>query len=592
MTQPKRLKIPTLLLAMSMGLPLLAPTAWAQASPPVAEASAAAAAPVANSDMNSSLLYELILAEMSAYNGDDASAFQLMLDAAQKDRSEQLFERAVAIALRARSGESALQAAQAWTRALPTSREGNRLLVQILIGLNKLPETVDPIKRDLAGLAPKERVIAISQVPRYFVRAADRKLAAKVVEQALAPELSNTATGPSAYAAMGAMQLLAGDAEAAVAMAQKGATLNPKAEEPVQLALAMMDSKLPNAEALVLAHLQAGGRTEMRMAYVRKLLEAQRYADANAQVLQVNTSQPDYAEAWLVRGSLALQDKRFAEAQTALTTYVDLVKKAPDAGAEGGKERGLSQAYFLLADVAEATQKPDEAERYLALIDSPQDAIRVSARRASLLARQGKLDAARALIRATPETGPDDGRAKISAEVQLLRDNKQFVQVYDLLTNVVKADPSDVDMRYDLAMAAEKLDKIDEMEKLLRQVIAQKPDYHHAYNALGYSLADRKLRLPEARELVKKALEFAPEDPFIMDSLGWVEFRSGNLSTALQILKTAYESRQDAEIAAHLGEVLWSLDLRDQAKAIWAKAKQQSPDNDTLLDTMKRLGPL
>jgi tetratricopeptide (TPR) repeat protein len=409
-----------------------------------------------------------------------------------------------------------------------------------------------------------------------------------VVDQALTPELSNTTTGPAAYAAIGAMQLLAGDAEAAVASAKKGATLNPKAEDPIQLALALMDPKLPDAEGLVLAHLQAGGRTEVRMAYVRKLLEAQRFADANAQVVALNASQPDYADAWLVRGSLAVQDKRADEAQNALTTYVGLQKKT----AEPSNERGLSQAYFLLADVAEMNQKPAEAESWLAQITNPQDAIRVNARRASLLAHQGKLAEARALIRATPEAAPEDARAKISAEVQLLRDNKQFVPVYDFLKEQVQKDPTDVDMRYDLAMAAEKLDKIDEMEKLLRQVIAQKPDYHHAYNALGYSLADRKLRLPEARELVKKALEFAPDDPFILDSLGWVEFRSGNLSAALQILKSAYENRQDAEIAAHLGEVLWSLDLHDQAKAIWAKAQQQSPDNDTLLDTVKRLSPL
>lgn len=589
MTQPKRLKISTLLLTLCLGAAVPMPSAWAQASPatPAADQPAAADAPV-NSGMGANLMYELMLAEISAYNGDESAAFQLMLDAAQKDRSEQLFERATAIALRSRAGDSALQAAQSWTRTLPSSREGNRLLVQILIGLNKLPETVDPIKRDLASLSPKDRVAAIAQVPRYFVRATDRKLAAKVVEQALTPELTNTTTGPAAYAAIGAMQLLAGDAEAAVAAAKKGATLNPKAEDPIQLALALMDPKLPDAEGLVLAHLQAGGRTELRMAYVRKLLEAQRFADANAQVVALNASQPDYPEAWLVRGSLAVQDKRTADAQSALTTYVDLQKKA----AEPSNERGLSQAYFLLADVAEMNQKPAEAESWLAQITNPQDAIRVSARRASLLAHQGKLAEARALIRATPEATPEDARVKISAEVQLLRDNKQFVPVYDFLKEQVEKDPSDVDMRYDLAMAAEKLDKIDEMEKLLRQVIALKPDYHQAYNALGYSLADRKLRLPEARELVKKALEFAPNDPFILDSLGWVEFRSGNLNAALQILKNAYESRQDAEIAAHLGEVLWSLDLQDQAKAIWAKAQQQSPDNETLQDTIKRLSPL
>ena len=172
----------------------------------------------------------------------------------------------------------------------------------------------------------------------------------------------------------------------------------------------------------------------------------------------------------------------------------------------------------------------------------------------------------------------------------MLRDNKQFNLVYTFLQEALQRDPEDVDLRYDLAMAAEKLDKIGEMEKLLRQVIALKPDYQHAYNALGYSLADRKLRLPEARELVKKALEFAPNDPFILDSLGWVEFRSGNLEQALKILQGAYQARQDAEIAAHLGEVLWSMGQQNEARSVWKAAADQSPDNETLLQTTKRLG--
>ena len=574
---PKHLKIPTLLLTLALSVPAV----WAQTDTPV------------NSELNSSLMYELLLAEMSSYNDDASSAYQLMLDAAQKDRSEQLYQRTVEIALRARSGESALQAAQAWFRLFPASENANRYLVQILIGLNKLPDTVEPIRRYLATLQPQERIAAINLVPRYFVRASDKVQATKAVEQALAPELNRAVTGAAAYAAIGTLRLLAGDAEAALDAAQKGHAQNRKAEEPVQLALALMDPKLPGAEALVQAYLQTGARAQMHMAYVRKLLEAQRFSEVGARVRQLNASNPDFDEAWLVRGTLALQDKDLSEAQSALTRFVQLRVAANTASStDAQNDRGLAQAYFLLADIAEQNQKPDEAERYLALIESPQDAIRVRARRAAILSRQGKLSEARALIRTAPEASEEDARAKISAEAQLLRDNKQFDLVYSFLQAALKSDPADVDLRYDLAMAAEKLDKLDEMETLLRQVIAEKPDYHHAYNALGYSLADRKLRLIEARELVKKALEFAPNDPFILDSLGWVEFRSGNLSEAAQILQGAYQSRQDAEIAAHLGEVLWAMGQAEQARAIWKAGLAQSPNNNTLLETIKRLSPL
>jgi Flp pilus assembly protein TadD len=215
--------------------------------------------------------------------------------------------------------------------------------------------------------------------------------------------------------------------------------------------------------------------------------------------------------------------------------------------------------------------------------------VNVQSRRASLLARQGNMAEARALIRGLPETSPADARLKVSAEVQLLRDNKQYQPAYDLLVEATKRYPADFDLVYDLAMMAEKIDNLPEMERLLRQVIAAKPDYHHAYNALGYSLADRNLRLDEARKLIVKALEFAPGDPYITDSLAWVEFRSGNLPEALRLLKQAYQDKPDAEIAAHLGEVLWVMGDQAQARSIWREGMSLNAENETLLETLKRL---
>jgi tetratricopeptide (TPR) repeat protein len=572
MTPSKRLRLPTLLLAMALSSPLC----WAQADTPV------------NSDLTSSMMYELLLSEISATNGDASSAFQLMLDAAQKSRSEQLFERAVEIALRARAGDSALQASQAWSRAAPSSKDARRYVLQILIGLNKLSDTVEPIKRDLASLQPKERLEAIKLVPRYFLRAADKAQAAKVVEQALAPELGRTTTGPAAYAAIGTMRLLAGDGGGALEAAKNGAALNPKADEPIELALALMESRFPGAENLVTQRLSLAASPELRMAYVRKLLDAQRFADAQVQAQRLTTAAPAFADGWLVQGSLFLQDKQPRQAQSALEKYVEL-KTATPASGDAQTDRGLTQAYLLLAQIAEQDQRLDMAEHYLAQIVSPQDTLRVQSHRAAILARQGKLDAGRALIQAVPEVEAADARAKIDAEVQLLRDNKQYSLVYQVLQDALQTNPGDSDLQYDLAMAAEKLDKLAEMETLLRQLIADKPNFHQAYNALGYSLADRKIRLPEARELIEKALEFAPNDPFIQDSLGWVEFRIGNLDKAHQILQAAYQSRPDAEIAAHLGEVLWSLGQQAQARTIWTQGAAQNPDNETLRETKQRL---
>ena len=210
-------------------------------------------------------------------------------------------------------------------------------------------------------------------------------------------------------------------------------------------------------------------------------------------------------------------------------------------------------------------------------------------RRAAILARQGKLEEARTLIRSLPEKSAADARLKITAEVQLLRDSKQFRTAYELLTQASAREPNDFDLVYELAMLAEKLGNLEEMERLLRSVIAGKPDFPHAYNALGYSLAQRNIRLFEAKQLILKALEYAPDDPFITDSLGWLEFRSGNLAAAMHLLQGAFNTKPDAEIAAHLGEVLWTMGQREQARKIWQEGLRLNAENETLQETLQRL---
>ena len=140
-----------------------------------------------------------------------------------------------------------------------------------------------------------------------------------------------------------------------------------------------------------------------------------------------------------------------------------------------------------------------------------------------------------------------------------------------------------------LSMLAEKNQQFDLMESTLRKVIRLAPDSQHAYNALGYSLADRNLRLQEAHDLIQKALSLAPEDPFIMDSMGWVQFRLGRLKEAEALLRRAYEIRPDVEIAAHLGEVLWVKGQRADAEKLWRDARKKDPQNDTLKNTLARL---
>jgi predicted Zn-dependent protease len=407
-----------------------------------------------------------------------------------------------------------------------------------------------------------------------------------VVEQALGEYLAQPATAPAAWTAVGRLRLAATDTAGAVEAARRGQDINPRAEGPALLALELMDPKLPQAEALVRRYMEGKPLPELRMGYARALLDAQRYPEASQQLRMVTAEKPDYPEAWLVQGTLQLQDNRDAEAETSIKRYLELVQSQRSAEE---RSRGLAQAYLAMSRIAEKRKDYKQAGAWLDRIENPQDLVAAQNRRASILARQGKMDEARKLLRALPERGPDDARMKLTAEVQLLRDHKHFKAAFDLLAQATAKEPVDPDLVYDQAMIAEKMGNLAEMERLLRQVIAAKPQYHHAYNALGYSLADRSMRLPEAKELIEKALTFAPGDPFISDSLGWVEFRMGNKAEAVRILSEAYKTRPDAEIAAHLGEVLWSLGQRDRAQAIWKEGLLLNGESETLQETLKRL---
>ena len=542
------------------------------------------------SRLDSELFYELLVGEITAQEGEPAAGFALMLDAARKTGDAQLYQRATDIALQARSGDAALQAALAWKQALPASREANRYVLQILIALNRIADTLEPLKTEIGMAAGAERVVVLMAVPRAYARASDRKLAASVVQAALADYLADPLTASAAWTTAARMRLAAEDKTGALEAAKRGQAAEPRAEGPAVVALELMDPKQPEAEALVNHYLDDRESTskalpEIRMAYARVLLDAQRYAEANAQLKIVTRDKPDYPEGWLVLGSLQLQDNQPAAAQASLERYIALAQQTP----QPERNPGLAQAYLLLSQLAEKRKDYAAAENWLNKIENSSDLAQAQTRRASILASQGKLEEGRRLIRQLPERTPEEARLKLNAEAGLLREFKQYRQAHDLLAQALAQAPEDTDLLYEQSMVAEKLGALDEMERLLRQIILLKPDYHHAYNALGYSLADRNVRLPEARELIRKAVEYAPADPFIKDSLGWVEFRMGNKQEAVQIFEAAYKARPDAEIAAHFGEVLWSLGQRDRALAIWKEGLLLNADNDTLLETLKRL---
>jgi tetratricopeptide (TPR) repeat protein len=577
---------------------LLIPLTIAQTAPATpavpAEAAAATAAPKARAarniggSMDAQLFYQVLLGELIAGNGEPAPAVSLILDAARKSNDARLYQRATDLALESRSGEVALQAARAWQQAQPGSIEASRYALQILLALNRVAESADALKALIELTPAMERPQALSSVPRLYARVGDKKGVPPLVEQALAPYFNAPPTAVAAWVMAARLRLAADNKAGALEAVQRGHAANRLDESPVMMAIEMMEPSLPAAEALVRQYLSVPSPTqaELHFAYARNLLNALRYPEALTQLEIVTRDKPDFAQGWLVLGSLQLQEKRAVPAEAAFKRYLSLAEKQPQSA---DRDRALAQAFLALAQIAEKRQAFAEAEAWLQRIDSPDVLVQAQSRRAALLARQGQLQAGIALIRELPERRTDDARNKLFAEVALLKEFKQLPMAYERLGQAVAGAPQDMELIYEQAMTAEKLNQLADMERLLRRVIEIKPDYAAAYNALGYSLADRNMRLPEAKQLIQKALEFAPTDPFIRDSLGWVEFRLGNLQEAARILSDAYKDKPDPEIAAHLGEVLWSLQQRDRALAVWREGHMMNPDNETLQETLQRL---
>lgn len=566
--------------------------------PPARPRVVAAAKPASEADiaqpsaLTADLFYEILMGELTTRSGDPGSGYALVLDAARRLRDGKLFQRAVEIALQSRSGDAALAAARAWQETLPSSRDARRIELQILIALNRISETVEPLRAEVAATSQVERPLLMAVIARNYSRAADKKLAASVVEQALSNELKSPTMGGLAWATVGRLRLNAGDASGALEAARKGQEVDPASDAPVALALEMIDPGQPLAEPIVTRYLNNNPKAapDLRIAYARVLVENRRYADATTQLQAVTSSRPELAEPWLLLGSLQMQAKQDAAAETSIKRFIDLSNSPSNKDTDAAdRKRSVSQAYLALSQLAERRKDYAAAERWLSRIDGADEMVAAQTRRAALLARQGKLPQAREVIRALPERTAEDKKQKFLAEVQLLRDAKQYQAAYDMLARASAESPDDADLVYDQAMVAEKLNRLDDMERLLRRLIALKPESQNGYNALGYSFADRKIRLDEARTLIQKAVQLAPDDPFIADSLGWVEFRLGNMDEAIRILEAAYKTRPDPEIGAHFGEVLWSAGQKDRAVTIWKEALLSDAENETLQETLKRL---
>ncbi|MFM2054597.1 MAG: hypothetical protein RL456_2634 [Pseudomonadota bacterium] len=586
-------------------LAALAPPPAAAQARPAAPAAAAAPAP-SRSALDGVLFYQILVSELEMRRGEAGIAYQVMLDAARRSGDEALFRRAVDIAIEARAGDRAVEALKAWRQALPASRQAVEIEVQMLMALGRAADAREPLRTFIALTPVIGRAEAIASLPRLVAGGPKPEAAAKVIDEVLAPWRAQADTRLAARTATAASWLAGGDRERALAAAREAQQVDAGHPGAAFIALELLRD-LPAAEPLVQAHLEAAPASSLvRAAYVRRLSTAQRYRDALVQAEQLTAQDPQQPAAWLMLGALQLELGQPAAARTSLERHVALQQARPaDPPAAGRDDEGdgeaeaapaargaaqdLQQAHLMLAQASEQLHDYAAASAWLDRVGDPADAAAIQ-RRASLLMRQGRLAEARAMLARLPGDTPQAQRGRLMAEVQLLRDARQWQPAHDLLADAVRRTPDDPDLLYEQALLAERLMRHDDMERLLRRVMVLRPDQQHAYNALGYSLADRNVRLAEARQLVERALAIAPGDPFITDSLGWVEFRAGRHDEAARLLAEAYRQRPDVEIAAHYGEVLWAMGRRDEARRIWRQGLETDRQNEVLGETLRRLG--
>ncbi len=566
----------------------------AQSAPDVAvESAKKPAEPPTHSALTAQLFQQLLIAEMQVISNEPGPGFQLILDAARRTANEVLFERAIEIALSEGSGEFAVQAVRAWKLTLPKSRKANQQHLLILGLLDRVTDMGELLRLEITSAPADQRAQTVLSTPSYFGRVKDAAAAQKVIEESLTPwTLKPDTAGPS-WAVIASVRANSGKMDSAVEAIQSGFKSDPKSIHVANVAAAMARATA-RVDPLVIEFLSGSPNAEVHTSFTRALISGQRYAQAQNQALRLTQAHPDASAGWLILSALQQQNGELDNTDASARKYLALVEpsegRTTTVATEKANLAGQHQAYLTLAQVAEKRKDFVAAQSWLAKIGDSSDLASVTLRRASILAQQGKLNEARELIRSQPVRDKADERSKLMAEVSLLREAKVFDEAYSMLQSVAKQFGIDADLHFELAMVAEKREDLAAMETHLRAVIDAKPTDASAYNALGYAFADRNIRLSEGKALIKQAIKLSPDDAYIKDSLGWVEFRMGRFDIALGILQAAFAEKRDAEIAAHLGEVLWQLGRKDEARITWQQGKLLNRDNESLLQTLKRFG--
>jgi len=527
-------------------------------------------------DLTGQTLYDFLLGEISAQRGNPGLAAQTFLELARRTRDPRVARRAVEVANLARMPALALESARIWHETDPASPQALQTVTVLLVAAKRVDEA-EPYIAKLLALDANAAANGFMQLGRLLAGNADTATNLRVVRSLAEryPDLSQ------AHLAVSQAAAAATDETLALAEVRRALALRPDWEIAAMYEAQLLQRRSPAEAAKRLAAFleKYPDSRDVRLGHARMLVLDKRYPEARAEFESILKRFPKDIDAVYAVGLLAFQVKEYAVAEANMKRLLEL------------GYRDSNSVRFTLGQIAEEQKDWPRAIEWYEAVQRGEQMLPARMRVANAIAKQGKLAEARAYLRGISVQAEPQRVQLLVAESQLLRDANMNREAFELLGDALQKTPDQPDLLYDHALTAEKLDRFDVLETSLKRLIQVKPDHAHAYNALGYSFAERNLRLPEAKQLIEKALEIAPADFFIVDSLGWVLYRMGDLQGAARELRRAWEGRADGEIGAHLGEVLWVLGERDEARRIWQESLKASPENDTLQKTLKRFGP-
>lgn len=548
----------------------------APSTPPVTAAPAASPAAtekLPDVALSPQLLYQFLVSEIAGQRGMIGVAEEGYLTMARETGDPRIARRAADIAFSARNYKGAEEASRIWLKGDPGSPLAMQTLVASQLGQNQFA-TAEPALR---ALLSREGAPGFMHLSVLLAKTSDPEGAYQMLQRLAAPYPQM----PEAWFALAQAALKAGHPASAQADLTQADKLRPGWEPVALLRTQMLAAhSAPEALAYLGTYLQHYPQAQdIRLVYARLLVAAGRVLDARTQFAILAKQLPNNGEIAYAAGLLALQTGDLPVARDELGRAETLGFPGKDALAYylGLTEEGLGQ--------------PGQAMLQYRKVARGEYLIAARSRMAGMLAKKGKLAEAQALLQATQPATDVQRIQLIQAQADLLRDAKDYVKLYEFLGAGLKRFPDSPELLYDHSMAAEKLNKLGVVEADLRKVIRLQPDNAQAYNALGYTLAEKTNRLKEAAELLDKAMSLSPDDPFILDSVGWLNYRQGNLARAREYLERAYKLRSDPEIAAHLGEVLWMQGSHREALDLWKTSLQSHPQNEALLQVLKKFNP-